>query len=240
MMRYAVISDVHANKEALDAVLDKIDRESVDAILFLGDSVGYGPDPNECVEILKDRADIILAGNHDWAVVGMTDTRYFNPYARAAVEWTEVVLNDENRRFISSLPLTEKVGDILLVHATPAEPERWHYLLSPSDAILNFRYFKEKICFIGHSHAPYIMELSPEGKIIVHDRCADIKKASRYIINVGSVGQPRDGNPEAAFAVLRNNYIEIKRASYDIVSTQKKMYDAGLPVFLIERLSSGI
>ncbi len=240
-MRYAVISDVHANLEALNTVLKKVSEETFDSLLFLGDSVGYGPNPNECLETLKEKTKILLAGNHDWASVGMTDIESFNPYARAAVEWTKKILSNENRTFLRGLPLTQELDDrILLVHATPREPEQWHYLLSTEDASINFHFFNQMICLIGHSHEPVIIERSPEDKIIVYKDRTDIKEGYRYIINVGSVGQPRDGNPDAAYAILNKNSIEIKRVSYDIVLTQKKMRDVGLPSYLIERLSRGI
>ena len=129
--------------------------------------------------------------------------------------------------------------DILLVHATPKEPGQWHYLLTKQDAYINFHFFTEKICLIGHSHQPSIIEQSPEGELVVYKDKADIKDKHRYIINVGSVGQPRDGNPDAAYALLNENSIEIKRVSYDILSTQKKMRGAGLPLSLIERLARG-
>jgi len=253
-MRYAVISDVHANLEALNSVLKKITEEAVDELFFLGDIVGYGPNPNECIEALKEKTNILLAGNHDWASVGMTDVEYFNPYARAAVEWTQKVLRDENIAFLRKLPLTEGLDNsIFLVHATPREPEQWHYLTTTRDADINFRFFKERLCFIGHSHEPAIIGLSPVGidlptdkagsyreeKITFFKERAEIKEGHRYIVNAGSVGQPRDGNPYASYALLNKNSIEIKRVSYDIVSTQKKMRDAGLPEYLINRLSWG-
>ncbi len=238
-MRYAVISDVHANLEALNAVLKKIDKYPLDKLLFLGDSVGYGPNPNECVEILKEKTDIILAGNHDRAAVGMIDITNFNPYARAAIEWTHKTLTPENRAFLKTLPLTAVLDTILLVHSTPNEPELWRYL-NRRNADMYFHLFKEKICFVGHSHEPAIIECSPSGTIIVHRDKAAIKEGHRYIINAGSVGQPRDNNPEAAYTVLQKNSIAIKRVSYDIVFTQKKMKDAELPLMLIERLSKGV
>jgi predicted phosphodiesterase len=241
MKSYAIISDVHANLEALNAVLKKIEKAKVDRLLFLGDSVGYGPDPNECIERLQEKAKILLAGNHDWAAAGMSDITYFNPLARIAIEWTNELLSEKNIEFLQILPLTEELKDdnIFLVHATPKEPEEWHYLSYEHDARLNFNYFKENICFLGHSHVPFIVERSPKGKIKFHYDRAEIKEKNRYIVNVGSVGQPRDGNPDAAYVLLRENSIEIRRVSYDIVLTQRKMRKAGLPEDLIERLSIG-
>lgn len=241
-MHYAIISDVHANLEALDSVLEAIRKEKVDTLLFLGDSIGYGPNPNECIEALKDEARVLLAGNHDWAAVGLTDIEYFNPYARLAIEWTAGVLTESNKNFLKDLPLAERLqkDSIYLVHSTPKEPSEWHYLLSIWDAYINFHYFHERICFLGHSHEPFIMELSPGDKMVAYKERAEIKDNFRYIINVGSVGQPRDGNPDAAYAILHKDLIEIKRVAYDIASTQKKMRTFGLPSPLIERLSRGV
>ena len=241
-MRYAVIADVHGNLEALEAVLKKLKEESFDALLFLGDSVGYGPNPNECIEVLKNKAQVLLAGNHDRAAVGLTDTAFFNPNARLAIEWTQEVLSDENKKLLASLPIDKhmKREHLCLVHSTPKEPEKWHYLLSAWDAYNNFPFFSEKICLIGHSHVPAIIEETPEGKINTFHPKAEIKEDHRYIINVGSVGQPRDGNPEAAYVMLTENFVEIKRVPYDILLTQKKMRHAGLPDRLINRLAKGV
>ncbi len=247
-MYYAIIADVHANLEALEAALKDIKKRKIESILFLGDAVGYGPNPNECIEALQEIVSestrtekVSLMGNHDSAVIGLTDLEYFNPNARAAIEWTKDVLTHENRIFLKDLPLVNslKHDSIFLVHATPKEPEQWHYLLTKQDAYINFHFFTEKICLIGHSHQPSIIEQSPEGELVVYKDKADIKDKHRYIINVGSVGQPRDGNPDAAYALLNENSIEIKRVSYDILSTQKKMREANLPLFLIERLARG-
>jgi predicted phosphodiesterase len=241
MSSYAIISDVHANLEALNRVLGKIDSEKIDSLLFLGDSIGYGPDPNECIELLKARSNIMLAGNHDRGATDMTETLYFNPYAKTALEWTVRELSDESKEFLQTLPLTETMesDDLYLVHSTPREPEQWHYLHSKNDARLNFNYFDQKICVLGHSHVPFIAQLRPGGTITFEYSRIQMEDENRYIANVGSVGQPRDGNPQAAYVLLRDNTVEIKRVSYDIVSTQKKMRKAGLPSFLIDRLAAG-
>ncbi len=240
-MRYAIISDVHANLEALNAVLEKTEEEKVDGVLFLGDSVGYGPSPNECTEILKDKAQAIIAGNHDRAVAGMCDIRYFNPYAAAAIKWTRDIFSSENMDFLKALPLTQVLthDSIFLVHGTPREPRKWHYLFNEYDAAGNFPFFREKICLAGHSHVPVIIERLHGGRMNVFYSRTDIREESRYIINAGSVGQPRDGNPDAAYVLLSDNTVEIKRVSYDILLTQKKMRKAGLPEYLIDRLSLG-
>lgn len=277
-MRYAIIADVHANLEALNAVFEDLRYKTADSILFLGDSIGYGPNPNECIEVLRQKASVLIAGNHDRAVAGLTDIEYFNPNARAAIEWTKTVLSDENKVFLKKLPICKSLRgalatkqsyknkeiathhpgarndktelpsspqskgflDSFLVHSTPKEPEQWHYLIDTQDAYVNFHFFTERICCIGHSHQPVIIEQLPRGELVVYRDRAEIKDEHRYIINAGSVGQPRDGNPNACYAIINENSVEIKRVSYDILSTQKKMREAGLPLFLIERLAKGL
>jgi predicted phosphodiesterase len=240
-MRYALISDIHGNLEALRAVIMEIMKQDVDKVIFLGDIVGYGPAPNECIETLSGFADILIAGNHDFGAVGMTDINTFNPFAQAAIVWTIGVLTSENRRFLKQLPITHVIEDesIFLVHSTPGEPEAWHYLINSGDTKRSFGHFNEKICFLGHTHIPAIMELAPDGKITVYKDGSGIKEGCRYIVNAGSVGQPRDGDPDAAYALFDTNSVEIKRVSYDILVTQKRMRDAGLPFPLIERLELG-
>jgi len=240
-MQFIVLSDVHGNLEALSAVLNEIKVNYNGDILFLGDSVGYGPDPSECIRIIREVSKIILAGNHDWAATGRVDTTYFNPYARDAIEWTMEALNGEDKTFLDSLPIYEMLVDeeIYLVHSTPKEPEQWHYLLTKWDAYINFQYFDERICFIGHSHQPVIIETDTRGEINIYRDRVDLKEDCRYIVNAGSVGQPRDGNPDASYVVFDGHRIEIKRVPYDIVLTQEKMRGAGLPEYLIQRLAVG-
>jgi predicted phosphodiesterase len=241
MTAYAVISDVHANLEALETVLEEIEKEEVDQILFLGDAVGYGPNPNECVELLRRKSAVMIAGNHDRAAAGMDSYDQFNLYAKTAIEWTMKSLSKENLRFLQGLSLTEAIekDDIFLVHGTPKEPEMWHYLISEYTAALNLAYFEEKICFVGHSHQPFIIESSYRDIISTHYNSRQLRNESRYIVNAGSVGQPRDGNPDASYIVFRKDRLQIKRVPYDIVLTQNKMEKAGLPAYLIERLAAG-
>lgn len=241
-MHYAVISDVHANLEALEAVLDDIKNRKIENILFLGDVVGYGPNPNECTKLLKDFCKVLLAGNHDYAVLGLTDIEYFNEYARAAVEWTSSIITKQNLSALEALPLIKvlKRDNILLVHSTPKGPQEWHYLLTLWDAENNFHYFEEKICFLGHSHYPFIIERLPSGEMITYKNDVRLGKAERYIINVGSVGQPRDGNPRACYAIIDDEKVEFIRVKYDIEKTQRKMHNVRLPLPLIERLERGV
>jgi predicted phosphodiesterase len=240
-MRFALISDVHANLEALEAVLKDIRRRKREPILFLGDAVGYGPNPNECLEVLRAHCKVLLAGNHDRAAVGLTDIEYFNEYAKAAILWTREVLSEKNRQFIEGLPVLKKMTkeNVLLAHSSPKEPESWHYLLTLWDAEINFHYFDERICVIGHSHLPFVIERLPSGEMLTSAGRTRLGENGRYIINAGSVGQPRDRDPRACYALIDDDEVEFVRVEYNSDATRRKMHDVGLPLPLIERLSKG-
>lgn len=240
-MRYAVISDVHANLEAFEVVVSDIKSKKIQDIVFLGDAVGYGPNPNECVELLSQCCKIMVAGNHDWAVLKLTDISYFNNNAKYSLDWTADELTEKNRKILKAFPLKHvmKDGTTVFVHATPKEPEEWHYLLTLWDAEINFLCFKNPFCFLGHSHQPFIIGQSPSGKMFIYKESISIKDSYRYIINVGSVGQPRDGDPRACYAIIDDNKIMIVRVPYNIDAVQMKMKKRNLPLPLIERLSIG-
>ncbi|MEK6678314.1 MAG: metallophosphoesterase family protein [Nitrospirota bacterium] len=243
-MRYAIISDIHSNLEAFDAVEKDLQKEGADKIFFLGDVVGYGPNPNECIERLRELTDIVVAGNHDYAVIGYTDISYFNKYAKAAIEWTEMKLKAENAEYLKRMPLvTPEIENMTLVHATPNKPHEWNYITTLFDALENFNFFKQQICFIGHSHQPVIIALGNDKRCYVErGESVAITADARYIINIGSVGQPRDGNPDSAYAIYDTDEksVRIKRLSYDIKKVQAKMRDERLPAYLIHRLEEGL
>jgi predicted phosphodiesterase len=241
-MRIALYSDVHGNLEALNAVLKDMNREEVDKKYCLGDLVGYGPNPNECIETVRENAEIILAGNHDWAAVGLTAKTYFNPYALESLEWTIKQLTDENREFLKTLVPNAIAGDLELAHATPLEPTQWRYILSLQDAMDNYLSMETKLCFIGHSHIPSIMEFADENNIIpIYDIYKVLEKNRKYLINVGSVGQPRDSNREACYLVYddKERNVEYRRVEYEIAKVQKKMKKHKFPEYIIKRLSEG-
>ncbi len=241
-MRLAIISDIHSNLEALTAVLQTIDGLEVHEVICLGDVVGYGPNPNECIELVRNRASVIIAGNHDFASVGLTDTTYFNHMARVAAEWTGRMLTEAHRQFLCGLQYVYRRDTLLFVHATPEAPEQWYYLETVGDAYRSFGAFAEHICFIGHSHVPLVLSLrSPEGIQLETATRLELNRESRYLINVGSVGQPRDGNPDACFGVLDTEAwsFELVRVGYAFETTQEKIRAAGLPGYLAERLAVG-
>ncbi|MGE5237764.1 MAG: metallophosphoesterase family protein [Chloroflexota bacterium] len=241
-MKYAVFSDVHGNLEALMAVVKDVRKRRISQMFFVGDAVGYGPDPDECARVLKDECGVLIAGNHDWAVLGLTDLEDFNPYAREAIEWTIRKITEETRgaleKFILSKGLRDK--NAFFVHATPRDPEKWHYLFSLWDAEDSFDHFEEKICFIGHSHQPFIIEKLPSGEMVTHRSRVPLGETERYIVNVGSVGQPRDGDPRASYAVFDGETITVHRVSYPVEKTQSKMRSHGLSPLLIDRLARGV
>lgn len=241
-MRCAVLSDVHANLEALEAVLHDIEKRHIKKIIFLGDAVGYGPNPNECIEAIKDRCAIMLAGNHDYAAAGLTGTDYFNDYARLSIEWTLSVIKQANLDLLRTLSISKTIAkeDVFLVHSTPKNPEEWHYLLTLYDAETSFNYFDQKICFLGHSHYPLMIARLMSGEMTICKIETEIRKTERYIINVGSVGQPRDSDPRASYAAVTDGKVELVRVKYDIEKTQGKMLKAGLPLPLITRLEKGL
>jgi len=241
-MRYAILSDVHGNLEAFQAVLKDLSQEKIDQDFFLGDIVGYGADPNQCIEILQERTPLVVAGNHDWATVGLTDFSYFNPVAKAAIEWTAREIKVNQQEFLKNLPLIQIQNNLTLVHATPYQPAAWNYIFSLQEASLSFHYYDQQICFIGHSHTPIAFAQNGEGKThILPDTTFTLKDSHRYIINVGSVGQPRDGDPRAAYGIYNpdDSLFILKRISYDIEGAQKKIIEAGLPHFLALRLALG-
>jgi len=236
-MRYAVISDIHGNLEALKSVLKSIKKNGVDEILCLGDIVGYGPNPNECVERIKKMGIKTVVGNHDYVMVDDSWLEHFNPAAKLAALWTKALLKSENLQYLACLPFTVRLPDILLVHGSPIKPGRFHYIFNAIEALSQLNGFQEKICFVGHSHYPAIF--TSDGDVFKDG--AELKDSVRYIINVGSVGQPRDKNPSACYGLLDTDSLtfSLVRIDYYIKKTAKKIMKAGLPVFLAERLFEG-
>jgi predicted phosphodiesterase len=241
-MRYIIFSDLHSNLEALNQFEKEIEMIDHDKLVCLGDIVGYGADPNSCVEWVIKNADFSVAGNHDWAAVNKTDITYFNSDAYASCLWTREILTEKNKEFLLSLPLDHEEGGIYWVHASPYQPEAWHYVTSKYGGKRNFKHFKTSTCFVGHSHKPIILEQTADGE--VKDYVSDIWKiepGNRYIFNDGSLGQPRDGNTNPAFMIYdsKEKIVKIHRFEYDYNVAQDKIRDRGLPSSLAERLANG-
>ncbi len=246
-IRYAIVSDVHGNLEALTAVLDDAAAEGAHAVLCLGDLVGYGADPVACVERVGERALAVVAGNHEWGALGLMGLDWFNPTAQASALWTRDRLDVDHRRYLESLPLRATVEDATLVHASPRHPEEWDYLLSAEDGFEVFGDFETRLCFVGHSHCPDVWSLGssgPEHAASLPSPRADVRvqDGRRYLVNVGSVGQPRDRDPRAAYAIWDRDErsITIRRVEYDRLRAAEKIIAAGLPRSLAARLARGI
>ena len=241
-MRYAVISDIHGNLEAFEGVLGAISQDRVDGYLFVGDVVGYGANPKECIKKLRAlEPAVAIAGNHEWGVIDKLDISFFTETARDAILWTKKALDKEDIGYIESLPLVYEDEKITLVHGALNMPEEFYYVFDTEDAYVTLNQMKNSLCFVGHSHVPGIFA-SDHTKVEYFER-TDVKIDSerRYLVNVGSVGQPRDGNPAASYAVYDDEEftVEIKRANYDVKKAQDKIIKAGLPAELAARLSEG-
>jgi diadenosine tetraphosphatase ApaH/serine/threonine PP2A family protein phosphatase len=242
-MRCAIIADIHSNLAAFQAVLDDIKMQEIDKIWCLGDIVGYGPDPHECIELLRETDNICVAGNHDRAVIGQLDISSFNPNAAEAVEWTAERLSIGDITYLKNLPESIEDGDFLLVHGSPREPIM-EYILSISVARQNFDCFRTKYCLIGHTHIPQAYSFDEEDICTVTRFVPTVKLVTgeiRLIINPGAVGQPRDGNPDASYAIYDNGTktVQLRRVPYDIRKTQDRIMESGLPPRLAYRLESG-
>jgi predicted phosphodiesterase len=245
-MRIAVLSDIHANLSALEAVAS--DLPSVDEIWVLGDTVGYGPEPNEVIATLQAMGARSVLGNHDGAAIGTVDAAYFNPDARAAIEWTAEAIGPNARAYIATLPEVRRDGDLTAVHGSPRDPI-WEYITGPEVAAANFGAFESRLCLFGHTHLPVVyrwVDGTVQSVLGLPGEAAPVNGA-RALLNPGSVGQPRDGLSDAAYAILTLNpggegdgeTFEFRRVRYNVDRTQRLMRDAGLPARLAERLSYG-
>lgn len=243
-MNILIISDIHANLTALETVL--ADAGNVDAVWCLGDLVGYGPDPNECVDRVRQLPGLAcVLGNHDAATLGQIDVATFNPEARTAIEWTRKALSNSSMNFLQALPETAVIEEeeVTLVHGSPRQPV-WEYLLDTRTATINFEFFKTPFCFVGHTHLPVVYSMPDDtrsARLIVPENFTQTTLVPRTIINPGSVGQPRDRDSRAAYAIFDTvqNTWEFRRVEYDIPAVQERMRNAGLPDRHVQRLAAG-
>jgi diadenosine tetraphosphatase ApaH/serine/threonine PP2A family protein phosphatase len=242
-MRTAILSDIHANLEALQAVCGVAGQHCIDRWICLGDIVGYGADPKACLEQVRRLTDQTLLGNHDAAAVGLVDLDYFNQHARQAAIWTADQLAPSERDYLAALPLTRSFGDALFVHAEPRCPGHWKYVWSRADAMDALNATDARFCFVGHSHHPFacIQDRNQVEMAGIPAEAIAIEKDRRYLINVGSVGQPRDGDSRSCFLIWddESQTLEFVRVAYDIGAAQRKILAAGLPPALALRLGSG-
>jgi len=240
-LRYAILSDIHGNFDALDAVLGVLKKEKIDKFVCLGDLVGYGAEPQKCIDVVKEICVATVAGNHDFACVEKTNIEFFNAFAKEATLWTRKNITPAGRKWLEDLPLLSDVDDTFtIVHGTLYSPPLFDYIQTTFDAYLSLQVLQKRVCFLGHSHVPISFFM---GDAITYslDPVIKLEPNIKALVNVGSVGQPRDDNPRAAFAIYDTNdaIIEIRRQEYDIESAVKKIRDVGLPEVLGERLKYG-
>jgi predicted phosphodiesterase len=233
-MKIAVISDIHANLEALTSVLTRIDALNIASIYCLGDIVGYGASPNECVELIRMRKIPTVVGNHDKAAAGALSIDDFSSMAKEGILWTRSVLTRDNREYLDGLGYTMTDHKALFVHSSPDEPQEFRYLLSYGHAIESFHAFDQPLCFIGHTHRPILFCEDGSSDVIIPSK--------KFIVNVGSVGQPRDGDRRGCFTVFDTEEytLEYERVEYDIDAARSKIINAGLPKKLGDRLLVGM
>ena len=239
-MRFAIFSDVHANLEALEAVLADARENKCTDFVCLGDVVGYNANPHECVERIRDLDCLIVKGNHDEQASLIESSRDFNEIAETAIQWTRDNLSDADKEWLRGLKLQRQVRDFTIVHATLDTPGQWGYVFNNLDAAASFTYQHTSVCFFGHTHVPMAF-VRDDGVQRLRLEKLRIDPSKKYFINAGSVGQPRDGEWRAAYCVyhIESAVVELRRVKYDRAAAQKKIIDAGLPHLLAERLAIG-
>jgi diadenosine tetraphosphatase ApaH/serine/threonine PP2A family protein phosphatase len=239
------VSDIHGNLEALTAVLADAADAGASALVCLGDIVGYGADPVACVERVASRAAAVVAGNHEHGAGGLLDLSWFNDNAARAAKWTGGALDADHQRYLAALPLRAELDGATIVHASPRTPHEWDYLIAPEDGFDVFGDFDTRLCFVGHSHLPAVWSIGSSGRAFSELRgdAARVRldHGRRYIVNVGSVGQPRDRDCRAAYALwdLDHPSIAIRRVAYDVTEAARKILSARLPRMLADRLARG-
>jgi len=242
----AVISDIHGNLEALKVVIEDIEAHRIKRVWCLGDIVGYGPQPNECIELLGKLQLTSVAGNHDLGIIGRLDLDYFNAPGQTALKWQRRRLDLKNANFLKGLTVQERpTPDIIMVHASLRNPT-WEYIYSAGIAAANFKHLDMKVCFFGHTHLPiiYRREENMELKTVeppINEEYGLVNDESLWMINPGSVGQPRDNNPQAAYLIFdrKKMKLESRRLDYPIIKTRELIREYGLPPYLSERLVVG-
>lgn len=244
-MRYAILGDIHSNLTALQAVMEAIRVDGVDQILSVGDVVGYGAAPSECIQILRENSVVAVMGNHDAAVVGELETIFFNQHARAAVEWTRTAISGEEMAWLTCMPLTWQDDFITLAHGSYEKPELFQYVQTPTDADASLELLERPVCFIGHTHVPVSMLRLADDPLrtgYTLDAELDLGDSIVALINAGSVGQPRDDNPQTGYVIYDSDtrVVTFRRLDYDIAIEVERIRAVGLPSVLAERLYLGV
>ncbi len=242
MAKIAILGDIHANIEALDVVLADAREQGVDEYLCTGDVVGYNASPSECIWRVRELGCPVTMGNHDFYVCSRNlDLDDFNPHAAFGVKWTRAQLLEDELQWLSDLPFTHVSKGVTLVHATMDRPENFGYVFDNLQAAANFTNQMTPVCFHGHTHCPMIYERTGEGVFRIDPQPFKLQMGRKYFINVGSVGQPRDGDPRSAYVIYDSlaKTVTFRRLAYDIAAAQERIRMAGLPERLAERLAYG-
>jgi predicted phosphodiesterase len=239
-MKYAIFGDIHANLEALQAVMADAEQQGCTDYVCTGDIVGYASDPNECLRIVREMGCPVVKGNHDEESTLSTSLEGLNPLAKQAMEWTRAQLNEDEQNFLKNMKLVRQVADFTIVHATLDTPGSWTYVTNKFDAMASFSYQFTQLCFYGHTHTPRIYVKSDSVEPLEETE-VNLEMGRKYFINVGSTGQPRDGDWRASYVVYDsdNQNVTIRRIDYDIQKAQDKIIEAGLPEMLAHRLTLG-
>ncbi len=233
-MRFAIFGDVHANLEALQAVLEDAQAYGATHYVCTGDIVGYNADPQECVKLIRELGCPVVKGNHDEVASQDSNHTGFNPQAERAIKWTRQQLSPEDKLWLNGLPLTQTVADFTIVHATLDKPDKWGYVFNQLDATASFNFQKTQLCFYGHTHTPRAYMRDSAVKMVALEQLW-IEPGKKYFVNVGSVGQPRDGDWRAAYCIYdsEEQIVELRRLEYDIMAANDKLIAAGLPHRLV-------
>ncbi|MCZ7643881.1 MAG: metallophosphatase family protein [Planctomycetota bacterium] len=239
-MRYAIFGDIHGNFDALEAVLEFLDKQDIDVFLCTGDVVGYGAEPSKCIQTVRERCVITLAGNHDHAACGKLDTEFFNIFARQVANWTKQHLSKQEQAWLADLPFVCHFEDFTLSHGSAHSPEVFNYITTIFDAELSFECLDKPLLFYGHTHIPLAF-FDTVPMTYTMDQEIKINPEGKTLINVGSVGQPRDEDPRASFAIYDSDQqlVQLHRLPYDVKKAGQKIIDAGLPEALAIRLELG-
>ena len=238
--RIALFGDIHANLEALETVLADAREQGCNQFICMGDVVGYNADPAACLEMVRSMDCPVVKGNHDEDASGTHSLESMNPVAATALEWTRRQLSEEQRTWLRRLRMVRQVSDFTVVHSTLDQPANWNYVTNRFDAMSNFSYQFTSVCFHGHTHVPRVYLKNDKVEEIPAESVF-IEAGSKYFINVGSVGQPRDGDWRACYAIydLAHRIVVFRRLEYDLATTQRKILAAGLPEMLAHRLAEG-
>ncbi|MFA6281466.1 MAG: metallophosphoesterase family protein [Candidatus Omnitrophota bacterium] len=241
-MRYAIFSDVHGNLEAFEKAIEFFKQEAIGRFIFLGDIAGYGANPKEVIGLLKDMNPAIVAGNHDWGVTDKLDIENFSEYAETAILWTKKIITEKDKEYIRTFPLTHEEDDFFCIHGSLDAPENFNYITGINEARTSFLLLKKQILFVGHSHKAQIYYANTEGISFHPQSEISIKDNEKYIINVGSIGQPRDRDRRLSFCIYDSDekLARIVRLEYNIIAAAEKITNAGLPAMLSSRLFIGL